>query len=454
MDARPQQTSSLVFYVNGKKVVDPDPDPETTLLQFLRTKLRLTGTKLGCGEGGCGACTVMVSACDTVSNQVRHFSVNACLAPICSLHGLAITTVEGIGSIKHGLHPVQEKIAKAHGSQCGFCTPGIVMSMYTLLRNITNPSMKDMESAFEGNLCRCTGYRPILEGFKSFTKEACALGTACCRNQTKSNGDSNSDRRTVNGSVVSTCNGDALALVNGNGFVDHQAMTNGDNQTTDLLPADSTQDPIFPPQLRTSEYDDQFLYYKGERAVWYRPTSLDQLLELKAVHPTAKLVIGNTEIGVEIKFKNMHYPVMIAPTHIPELRSVVTVGDGILFGASVTLTQLNETLNGAIDTMPEHKTGIFKAIVEMLRWFAGHQIRNVAAIGGNIMTASPISDLNPLFMAAGVMLQVASKGERRTIKMDEHFFLGYRRPAVHADEVLVSLTIPFTQEVSLVILFT
>ncbi|XP_015749134.1 PREDICTED: xanthine dehydrogenase-like, partial [Acropora digitifera] len=90
--------------------------------------------------------------------------------PLCAVDGMAVTTVEGIGSTKTALHPVQERIAKSHGSQCGFCTPGIVMSMYALLRNNPLPTQKEMESAFEGNLCRCTGYRPILEGFKTFTK--------------------------------------------------------------------------------------------------------------------------------------------------------------------------------------------------------------------------------------------------------------------------------------------
>ncbi|XP_060084653.1 xanthine dehydrogenase/oxidase-like [Ylistrum balloti] len=536
MDCSIQETTALTFYVNGKKVVVPNPDPETTLLHFLRTNLRLTGTKLGCGEGGCGACTVMISKYNPSTNQVKHLSVNACLAPICSLHGLAVTTVEGIGSIKQGLHPIQEKIAKSHGSQCGFCTPGIVMSMYTLLRNIQNPTVEDMESAFEGNLCRCTGYRPIIEGFKDFTKGSCAMGKDCCRNQTKLN-NNDCGQTVVNGydSDVQECVEAAvrfrvfcvhaflssvrhllyqwklfreqlssnyftsvieelvrvanasLNAIRGPIYVSKPerdlrdrclaermqsrlalpntlasiiadepdlsrrkkancVMQNGDQQT-DLLPTDSTQDPIFPPQLRTRVFDDQYLYYKGERSVWYRPTSLDQLLELKAVHPTARLIIGNTEVGVEIKLKNMHYPVMIAVTHIPELQRVVSNADGITIGASVTLAQLDQTLRAAISTLPEHQTGVFRAIVEMLRWFAGHQIRNVAAIGGNIMTASPISDLNPLFMAAGVMLHVASKGvEIRTLKMDENFFLGYRKTAVDSSEVLVSLTIPYTQQ--------
>ena len=96
--------------------------------------------------------------------------MNACISLVCSVDGMAITTVEGIGSTAKRIHPVQERIAKAHGSQCGFCTPGIVMSMYTLLRNNPAPSEADIESVFDGNLCRCTGYRPILAGYKTFAK--------------------------------------------------------------------------------------------------------------------------------------------------------------------------------------------------------------------------------------------------------------------------------------------
>ena len=105
----------------------------------------------------------------------RHYSVNACLCLLCSMDGLAVTTVEGIGNID-SLHPVQERIAKAHGSQCGYCTPGFVMSMYSLLRNNSLPTQNELERAFDGNLCRCTGYRAILDGYKTFTK-VCLYGT-------------------------------------------------------------------------------------------------------------------------------------------------------------------------------------------------------------------------------------------------------------------------------------
>uniref|UniRef100_A0A672JWK1 [2Fe-2S]-binding domain-containing protein n=1 Tax=Sinocyclocheilus grahami TaxID=75366 RepID=A0A672JWK1_SINGR len=126
------------------------------------------GTKYGCGGGGCGACMVILFM--NVSDPIIHSSVNACLLPVCQLHGAAVTTVEGIGSTKTKLHPVQERIAKAHGSQCGFCTPGMMMSMYTLLRNNPQPTMEDVTvtDGFKCNLCRCTGYRPIVDGYRTF----------------------------------------------------------------------------------------------------------------------------------------------------------------------------------------------------------------------------------------------------------------------------------------------
>ncbi|XP_074219311.1 aldehyde oxidase 2-like [Camelus bactrianus] len=164
----PSRSDELVFFVNGRKVIERNADPEVTLLTYLRKKVRLTGTKYACGRGGCGACTVMVSKRDPASEKIRHFSVTACLIPICSLYGAAVTTVEGVGSIKTRLHPVQERIAKSHGTQCGFCTPGMVMSMYTLLRNHPQPSEEQLMAALGGNLCRCTGYRPVLASGKTF----------------------------------------------------------------------------------------------------------------------------------------------------------------------------------------------------------------------------------------------------------------------------------------------
>uniref|UniRef100_A0A803SS58 FAD-binding PCMH-type domain-containing protein n=1 Tax=Anolis carolinensis TaxID=28377 RepID=A0A803SS58_ANOCA len=132
-------------------------------------QVRLTGTKYGCGIGGCGACTVMISTYNADSKKIRHYPANSCLLPLCSLYGAAVTTVEGVGTTTTKLHPIQQRLAKCHGSQCGFCTPGMVMSMYSLLRNHPEPSMEQIAAALDGNLCRCTGYRPIMDSFSAFS---------------------------------------------------------------------------------------------------------------------------------------------------------------------------------------------------------------------------------------------------------------------------------------------
>jgi len=113
---------TLRFYLNGTKVVIDNIDPEVTLLEYLRG-IGLTGTKLGCAEGGCGACTVVVSQYNPTTKKIYHASVNACLAPLVSVDGKHVITIEGIGNTKRP-HPTQERIAKSNGSQCGFCTPG------------------------------------------------------------------------------------------------------------------------------------------------------------------------------------------------------------------------------------------------------------------------------------------------------------------------------------------
>ncbi|XP_045494604.1 xanthine dehydrogenase-like [Colias croceus] len=423
-----KKDTSLIFFVNGKKVVEPQPDPEWTLLWYLRRKLHLTGTKYGCGEGGCGACTVMVSQYLQDEDRIKHYSVNACLMPLCTVHGMAITTVEGIGSTQDKLHPVQERIAKAHGSQCGFCTPGIVMSMYTLLRNKNKIDFSDIDTALQGNLCRCTGYRPIIEGFKTFleewehqyngkldangdSKSPCMMGEDCCR------------------------------------------LKNADSQEKETLfdksefkPYSPTQEPIFPPELKINnkEYVSSLTYFKGPNIAWVRPFKLEELLLLKKQYPFSKIVAGNTEIGVEVKFKKMVYPILISPIIIKELNTIQVTSSGIQVGATVTLSDLVKFLDNFIKEN-DTKGKVLEAIKDMLHWFAGTQIRNTASLVGNIVTASPISDLNPILMASAATLTVKSleRGERK-LTIDSNFFKGYRKVAIEEDEIVLFVEIPFT----------
>lgn len=166
----------LVFALNGRRVDLPEVDPSLTLLTYLRTQTPFRGTKRGCGEGGCGACVVFVSRYNPRTKQVDEMTVNSCLALLCSFNGCAITTTEGLGSQQSSHHAIHKRMSGFHASQCGFCTPGMTMALYGTLRKSgckSNSSKlqltaADAERSIAGNICRCTGYRPLLDVCKSF----------------------------------------------------------------------------------------------------------------------------------------------------------------------------------------------------------------------------------------------------------------------------------------------
>jgi len=147
----------ITFLLNGESVEVRDASPTVTLLDWLREERGLTGTKEGCNEGDCGACTVMVT--DARGSR----GLNACILFLPQIEGCAVRTVEGISSPDGDLHPVQEEMIAHHGSQCGFCTPGMVMSAAALLKENPNPTEHEVRVYLEGNLCRCTGYHNIVK---------------------------------------------------------------------------------------------------------------------------------------------------------------------------------------------------------------------------------------------------------------------------------------------------
>ncbi|KAH0511696.1 Aldehyde oxidase 4 [Microtus ochrogaster] len=268
-------SDELIFFVNGRKVVEKSPDPEVNLLFYLRK----------------------------VHILCRHYPVTACLVPICSLHGAAITTVEGVGSIRKRIHPVQERLAKCHGTQCGFCSPGMVMSIYTLLRNHPEPTPDQITEALGGNLCRCTGYRPIVESVKTFSP-------ICTKLYDKD----------------------------------------------EFQPLDPSQEPIFPPELirMAEDPDKRRLTFRGPRTTWFVPVTLEDLLELKASYPKAPLVMGNTAVGPSIKFKGEFYPVFISPLRFPELHLVKNTENGGHVVSRPNFSDLNPILaagNATINVM-------------------------------------------------------------------------------------------------------
>ncbi|RXG70722.1 Xanthine dehydrogenase, partial [Armadillidium vulgare] len=306
----------LYIYIYILQIIEQHADPSMSLLTYLREKIRLCGTKSGCNEGGCGSCTVMVSKFDHKKEKIKHYSVNACLTPIGTLHGLAVTTVEGIGSTKTRLHPVQERIAKAHGSQCGFCTPGFVMSMYTLLRNNPEPTMEEIEENLVGNLCRCTGYRPILEGFRTFTKDFRSSGCGrkdCCQLE------SNKETETCKQEIKQT----SILF-----------------DPKDFAPYHPSQDLIFPPDLRiqSEQFQSQNLLLKGKKQIFHKTASMEILLKLKHDYPEANLMIGHTMKGIMKYIENDSQYRVLYPVDVPKMTSINITESYVEIGAATTIS--------------------------------------------------------------------------------------------------------------------
>ncbi len=345
--------ANLDLTINGANVRLKDVSPTVTLLEYLRSSGRV-GTKEGCGDGDCGACTVAIVA-EGADGKPHYQAMNSCLIPLASVAGREIITVEGVAN--GALHPVQAAMVETLGSQCGYCTPGFIMSLFTAYydRAIDDVSL-------EGNLCRCTGYLSI--------------------------------RR-------------AAELVSG------------------ALPDDA-----FAEQLSHAITDVTPLTYSGNAEQFYRPTQLSEVLALLQQHPTARLVAGATDLGLEMSHHSQQFPILVSLEAVAELKRLEQTSDAVVIGAAVPLSHIETNLHG-----------IFPSLDEMLHWFAARQIRNRATIGGNLGTASPIGDLPPVLLSLDAELTIASTTETRTVLLAE-FFKGYRQTDLKPGEVIVSVSLP------------
>ena len=159
-------TSNTIRFVWENKIHSiSNLDPNETILNYVRLKLKKTGTKEGCAEGGCGACTIVLG--ELKNNKIIYKAINSCIGFLPSLEGKQLILVEDLVSKNGTLHTVQDAMINYHGSQCGYCTPGFVMSLFAMYKNFSLYNKENIQDSISGNLCRCTGYRPILDAGKS-----------------------------------------------------------------------------------------------------------------------------------------------------------------------------------------------------------------------------------------------------------------------------------------------
>ena len=162
-------SNTIQFIYNNQICSIENPDPNKTVLDYVRNDLKKNGTKEGCAEGGCGACTVVLGELN--NSKLVYKSINSCISFLPSINGKHLILVEDLMSKKNELHPIQEAMVKFHGSQCGFCTPGFIMSLFAMYKNFKKFDDEIIEETLSGNLCRCTGYRPIIDAAKSLNNK-------------------------------------------------------------------------------------------------------------------------------------------------------------------------------------------------------------------------------------------------------------------------------------------
>jgi xanthine dehydrogenase/oxidase len=420
--------------------------------------------------------------------------------PVLAADGCHITTIEGVGSIKasdgdknsNNMHPIQKAMTELHGSQCGFCTPGIIVSIYSLYAN--KASMKEIEEHLDGNLCRCTGYRPIWDAARSLCDGAEQLvhgpcGTPCreCPERDECEQDCNLQDKQVEGKdqVICSTTKDKVAM--------KKAFVGNNNDwleqpnkmfPKELVDPSSSENQILLKPLMVVDHTE----FQGA-GTWFKPNSLEDLLTLlkEFGSPTGggyKIVVGNTEVGIgkhascsaaidkyrgnrelpnshrvyihlcyiitETKFKNAVYPRLIYPNEsIGELYQLSAGSDKVTIGACTSLSTIQHEC-GTLGKDPT-LTRTLMPIHDMLRWFASTQIRNVACLGGNLVTASPISDMNPMLASMGAKLVLSSLGEdgsiaRRTKNVSE-FFVKYRTVDITATEIVEKIEVPILAKV-------
>ena len=354
------------FLRRGREVQLDDIPPTLTLLDYLRLSEHAVGTKEGCAEGDCGACTVVLRK--RVRGQLVYQPVNACILLAGQADGAEVITVEDLAN--GALHPVQQELADQHGSQCGFCTPGFVMALFALYHNGHSkaPDRNEVNDWIAGNLCRCTGYRPIVDA---------ALSS--CRSAAE-------DRFTT--------------------------------QERDVTKALSILE------------DDDDVFVGSEASFFAAPATVGALAKLYAAHPDAVLVSGATDVGLWITKQLQTLPKIIWLGRVRGLDAIEDAPHAVTFGAMVSH-----------ESALPHLAAIDPDLGELIRRFAGKQIRTVGTLGGNIANGSPIGDTPPALIALGATLSLQRGEQQRNVALDA-FFIAYGKQDRASGEFVRSVRVP------------
>ena len=359
--------NEIRFLRRGREVRLGDIAPTLTLLEYLRLIEHAVGTKEGCAEGDCGACTVVLRK--HVDGRLVYQPVNSCILLAGQADGAEVITVEDLANGAE-LHPVQQLMVEQHGTQCGFCTPGFIMALFALY-HAEHPAQLDrgmVNDRIAGNLCRCTGYRPIVNAALASCAEPAA------------------DRFSA--------------------------------QERDAARALSAL------------ADDDDLFVGSDASFFAAPASVASLAKLYAAHADAVLVAGATDVGLWITKKLQTLPKLIWLGRVRELQAIEDGRDTVTFGAMVTHEAAIPSL-AAID--PD--------LGELMRRFAGKQIRSVGTLGGNIANGSPIGDTPPALIALGATLRLQKGKAQRELALED-FFVAYGKQDRAAGEFVRSVTVP------------